>query len=217
MDHHWVACNGIPTIDSQKSCQPLSPAGFLSTLGEPPMSVICLCNTLFGISLHTDSNLYILPLAWQWHDATQISLKSPAAVGNCWPISLGILGFTGLLSTLIIGTAVLIVILFHLLNANQPWQRTVSRLNLIIDLCSLKRETLNEWVCNENTDFYQCNALHLALFHCRALTNGFFFTSNTRQRFFFFCYTVELFSKVLHLCLLPPRCINWWPITAGRR
>ena len=55
-----MACNGIPTIDIQNSYQPLSPAGCRSTLGESPMSVICLCNTLLGISLHANSNMYVL-------------------------------------------------------------------------------------------------------------------------------------------------------------
>jgi len=54
--------------DIQNSYQPLSP-GFLFALREPPVSVICLFNTLFDISVYTASNLYIwtatgMTVAW---------------------------------------------------------------------------------------------------------------------------------------------------------
>jgi len=96
--------------DIQNSYQPLSP-GFMFTLREPPVSVIYLCNTLFGIILHTASNLYILiatgmTLAWCHLDFFLSCLQQ---LGKCWPISGCIFGFTGLMSTLITGAAILVV------------------------------------------------------------------------------------------------------------
>jgi hypothetical protein len=42
---------------------------------------------------------------------------------------------------------------------------TVSKLNKNRDMCSLERETLNEWVGNENVGFYHYSA-YQALFSC---------------------------------------------------
>lgn len=133
--------------DIQNSYQLVSP-GCMFTLREPPVSVICLCNTLFGILLYTASNLYILTatgmtLAWYHLDF----FKLLATVGE-----------------------VLACIRLHfwihwphvhtdywcchpschcLLKPDKPLQGTVSKLNQS-DMCSLERETQNELVGNEN-------------------------------------------------------------------
>lgn len=62
--------------------------------------------------------------------------------------------------------------LYHLLNPDHLLQGTVSKLNQR-DICSLERETLNEWAGNENVGFCDYGSLHLALF-CWAYTNSFF-------------------------------------------